>query len=566
MKKETVFNGWYYTYKTNKIGERAEKILGKGGFGCVYEIQKQVLKEAIMKSAMKVIHIPGEDDSYGYLDYTEEQRRMLIQEQVKKAIKEIEAQIKMQGNPNIVRIEDYCVVKKTEPKIGFDLFIRMELLDPIIRRGEKINFSREDIIRMGIDMCNALAECHSKSILHRDVKPQNIFRGERGEYKLGDFGISRVQEDTIGVYSNSLTVKYASPEALLPNTAQDSRADIYSLGLVLYELLNQNRLPFLPSPSEIPRADDINRAVDRRMKGEPVPEIKGIGDGLNCILRKACAFEKEERYNSADEMRCALEALVSNEIIYNQIKPSIEKMPNKIAIVGVGGCGCNLLNYIIDNEMQATDFAQIDFIASATDESLLQKNRAEIKIEFGTDTCRGMACRGNPELGAHAAIENRREFNKLFREKDYKTVIVVCGLGRGTGGGGAPEICKFAKQAGATTVAITMYPFVFEGDEYMNNADEAIDKLYETADLLFMSRAEDVLKFSKNDTSIQNAMNNSCIFMSEIIRAVFETSVSGVFEAKNWEASIESLEKKSTGNSELYMRGLINNLEIYATN
>ncbi|MGN0962766.1 MAG: protein kinase, partial [Clostridia bacterium] len=126
---------------------------------------------------------------------------------------------------------------------------------------------RQDLIKLGIDMCRALELCRKKEIIHRDIKPENIFISEDGNFKLGDFGVAANADKTLGGLSKKGTYSFMAPEVYKADPYGPT-VDIYSLGIVLYRLLNNLNEPFLVDNSEI---DDYAKAFEWRMKGEQLP-------------------------------------------------------------------------------------------------------------------------------------------------------------------------------------------------------------------------------------------------------------------------------------------------------
>ncbi len=204
----------------------------------------------------------------------------------------------LRGNTNVVDYLDHRFQNWADSSgFGCDLLIRMELLTDlrsIIKAGKQ--FTEEEVLRIGRDICTALVLCHGNHILHRDIKPENIMVNKNGHYKLGNFGVSRILESTpTAVAMTGVgTPEYAAPEQF--SGKQDTRMDIYSLGLILYELSNQNRLPF--AASGYARQED----VQKRQIGVPLPRPVNAGDGLWRIIQKACAYKPQDRYATAKEM------------------------------------------------------------------------------------------------------------------------------------------------------------------------------------------------------------------------------------------------------------------------
>lgn len=119
----------------------------------------------------------------------------------------------------------------------------MELLTPLNEYYAEHPPTEKDILRLGIDICRALEMCAKNKIIHRDVKPSNIFISPNGDYKLGDFGVARRIEATCGAFSKKGTYDYMAPE-VYRDAIYDTRADLFSLGIVLYKLMNSGRIPF----------------------------------------------------------------------------------------------------------------------------------------------------------------------------------------------------------------------------------------------------------------------------------------------------------------------------------
>lgn len=281
-------------------------VLGEGSFGKVYRA-KRVEYGRTFYSAIKVLTVPknqqevkvarsqGMDDGeiYNYF-------RSLVDN----LLDEITLMDNLKGAKNIVGIEDYKIVER-EGEIGWDIFIRMELLTPFDSFVSNPEFSQKDVIRLGVDICTALENCEQNHVVHRDIKPDNIFISRFGEYKLGDFGIARKLEATQANLSRKGTLNYMAPE-VYKSEEYGSNVDIYSLGMVLYTLLNNNRIAFLPPYPQPISYKDNEVALSRRLSGEPLALPCNASASLGMAIAKACAYNPCDRYQSATEFKNAL--------------------------------------------------------------------------------------------------------------------------------------------------------------------------------------------------------------------------------------------------------------------
>ena len=287
-------------------GWETVKLIGRGSFGAVYEIKRILEKVDIEeKAALKVISIPQNvsDIEEMYNDgYDNESITETFNEHLNNIVAEYSMMKKMNDCVNIVNCDDIRYIQHDDG-IGWDIFIKMELLTPLTKSLPEA-ISDDIVIKLGSDICNALVACKKFDVVHRDIKPQNIFISPNGDYKLGDFGIAKTVEKTMGGTKIG-TYKYMAPE-VYNNRPYGSSADIYSLGLVMYWLLNEHRMPFLPLPPEKIGVSKEEEARCRRMSGEPLPPPKNGSDRLKQIVLKACEYDPKDRFLSAAEMCEAL--------------------------------------------------------------------------------------------------------------------------------------------------------------------------------------------------------------------------------------------------------------------
>ena len=290
----------------NYPGWRIVRKIGSGSFGTVYEIEREAYPE---KAALKVISIPQENEeidelrSEGYDDGTIKKH---FRTGLDKIADEYAMMARLKGYSGIVHCEDVQTVPH-EDGLGWDIYIRMELLTPLKKSMPK-RTDDETVINIGTDLCEALEVCEENNIIHRDIKPENIFVTRDGHYKLGDFGIAKISEGT-ATGTKTGTYDYMAPE-VYNNQQYSNKEDIYSLGMVLYWMLNNRTAPFLPASGNIiPTADMKQAAWVRRFLGEQLPEPVNGSSELKEIIMKACAFDPSDRFQNAAEMREALEAL-----------------------------------------------------------------------------------------------------------------------------------------------------------------------------------------------------------------------------------------------------------------
>lgn len=306
-----VFGRW-------QIGELIGR--GSGGKSAVFRlIRKRGSWEE--NSALKVINLIEErGDPVKLPEFRRKDYEAACQVCTETAEQEVRLMENLRGNTNIVDYLDHDFEDWSDSlSFGRDMLIRMELLRDLrsaLQSGKQ--FAEKEIIKVGRDICQALVLCHEKQILHRDIKPENIFINRDGNYKLGDFGISRILNTTPGAMASTGigTPEYAAPEQ--GSGRYDHRVDIYSLGLVLYELANGNKLPFARS-SYVQQEEVLRRQI-----GEQLPAPSQAAAALSGVILKACAFRPADRYQSAQEMLSALNALT-----HPTLPQPTEKPPQK---------------------------------------------------------------------------------------------------------------------------------------------------------------------------------------------------------------------------------------------
>lgn len=274
---------------------------GSGGKTAVFRLVRSDSDRGA--SALKVVNLIEERGRFEALSPRRREEYLAVREECScSAEQEVWMMDDLRGNTNIVDYLDHTFVDwADETGFGRDLLIRMELLKDLrseLHSGRQ--FSEAEVLKVGRDICTALILCHRKNILHRDVKPENIFRNKDGNYKLGDFGVSRVLDACPGAVASTGIGTYEYWPAEQMTGRYDTRVDTYSLGLVLYELSNRNRLPFAAS------AYTTSREVSQRLSGAELPAPCNASPALAEVILKACAFDPEDRFPSAGAMLRAL--------------------------------------------------------------------------------------------------------------------------------------------------------------------------------------------------------------------------------------------------------------------
>jgi len=291
---EKVWQDWTVTGK-----------IGEGSFGQVFRAEKESygIKQ---QSAIKVVRIPEDEDELervrSSFELDDEELKDYFYPQLEKLKKEIELMMKLDDN-NIVKIHDFEIKESFDSNIGWCMLIRMELLECLEKYVKSNDITVEDVVNIGEDILSCLQTCEDNDIIHRDIKPANLFRNEKGVYKLGDFGIARDMKTVAGTLSHKGTENYMAPEVYL-GKSYTSNIDIYALGIVLYKLLNKNRLPFMNE--EKLTAGSVERAFQKRNTGEEVPKPLQASDDLYKIIKKMCAYDPNERFQTAREVKDAL--------------------------------------------------------------------------------------------------------------------------------------------------------------------------------------------------------------------------------------------------------------------
>ncbi|MDO4549474.1 MAG: serine/threonine-protein kinase, partial [Clostridia bacterium] len=404
--------------------------IGRGSFGRVYELYREEFADRYV-SALKWIALPKDKDEIDELRserMSDGEIRSYYGGFIKSLNSEIRLMSELGGNSHIVNYLDHLIIERKD-EIGWDILIRMELLKPLDKLMSEKTLSNNDVAVIGAHICQALDVCGRHGIIHRDIKPANIFISPDGNYKLGDFGVARTMEKTLNNMSRKGTPLYMAPEVYRCEPT-DLTADIYSLGLVLYQLLNGNRVPFLPIDTA-PSYEQREAALERRIKGDPLPPPVHADKNISRIILKACAYKRGDRYKNALEMKRDLERFL------DQSAPS---SPNKGLRIGIAATLVVCVAFWLASRMMKTPVSPEPaqsalpspsvIVVEPTPESIIQPSpeNAEVQTDLTLDEIIDMQQR-LMELGwldasepsgkydaatSHAVIDMKRHTNEIL--------------------------------------------------------------------------------------------------------------------------------------------------------
>jgi len=258
-----------------------EKLVGSGGMSNVFRAHDRLLERTV---ALKILHEQFTRDE----DYVERFRREA------RAVAQL-------AHPNIVTVIDRGE-QDSRQYIVFE-FVEGENLKEVVSRGP---LAVHDALELALQVARALAFAHTRGLVHRDVKPQNVLLNEDGQAKVTDFGIAR-SLDVQGVTQTGTvlgTSDYIAPEQARGQKV-DPKTDVYSLGVVLYELLT----------GEVPFSGDNFVAVAMRHVNEPAPSVlerrPDCSVRLDLAIQRAMAKDPADRFESMDDFVAELEACLA---------------------------------------------------------------------------------------------------------------------------------------------------------------------------------------------------------------------------------------------------------------
>ena len=258
-----------------------ERELGKGAMGVVYLGRDPVIGRRV---ALKTIRATAEDDS----EQREFNERFMREAQAAGTL----------SHPNIVTIHDVGEEVETQTSFIAMEYVEGKNLKQLLK--DKVAFSWDRIAEIAMSVADALDYAHRRGIVHRDVKPANIILTNDGTVKITDFGIAKIETSSLTETGQFLgTPNYMSPEQVT-GEAVDGRSDLFSLGVVLYELLTK-RKPFLGD-----NLTSISYKIVHEEFPQPQTYDATIPGEFNPILAQALAKDPAARFQSGKDFLAAL--------------------------------------------------------------------------------------------------------------------------------------------------------------------------------------------------------------------------------------------------------------------
>ena len=293
--------------------------LGRKGGTTVYSVKSTKSEQFYI---LKHISVPETQRQVDALILTgaaadEEAAQAYYQQVVSDYRDELEQLEALANSPNLACFHSYEITPKEEG-VGFDVYLLAEQRTSLETYLAETSITQSSAVNLAMDLCNALTDLRAAGLIHRDVKPANIFLSPQGHFMLGDMGIAKIDELKYCSMPESMISPYSAPELFDLMANVNETIDLYAVGSILYRIYNGGHAPFEDEKTSAKAADK------QRITGQELPTPMFADYEMAEIILKACAFRMEDRYQTPDEMKQALvDYMLRNQVGDEPITPPI---------------------------------------------------------------------------------------------------------------------------------------------------------------------------------------------------------------------------------------------------
>lgn len=331
MQTTTVFGTW-----------QISKPLGTGTYGKTYEITNFTGEAGIyklIKIPVELIKNPDEFPVKTHKDRAKEIRNDFLGSV---------AYINLNDEwKHFVKYED-CSVVPSDDFTTLSVSVRMEKLLSLSAVLERQSLSQDEVLRLAVNVCRCLEKCREMDYVYTNLKPNNIFITSTG-CKLGDFGTFGLYEPKKINVAMRKSQDYMAPEMIKFGEINPT-SDTYALGLIMYSLLNNNKLPFIPRYEDQVGINDANLAIEKRCANYVFTDPDDASEEVKKIIFKACDSSVSNRYESPTEMKNDLLAALGEQREENPFEKSVEiPLDNSDSSDDVPNIMENITTYEYDN-------------------------------------------------------------------------------------------------------------------------------------------------------------------------------------------------------------------------
>jgi len=285
-------------------GWNVHRTICKTNSGTLYEMIRELPDKTEVAALTEISTVYSDKDIQALKEngYSDQAISDHYHAQLQELAKGYSLMLNMKDQRNILYCDDLKYVRHAD-NFGWTLFVKTErfLPAPQLLSGD---YNEKTVLTVGMDICRALVQCQKHGIIHRDIRPQHILMSDDGSYKLSAFN-NAATDNQPAPPPRLASFDYIAPE-LYQGLPCSAKTDLYSLGLVMYSMMNHHRLPFLPLTENAPSEEDFSSAFQSRISGTPIPPPAQGCEELKSIVAKACAHDPDDRYASPQEMYDAL--------------------------------------------------------------------------------------------------------------------------------------------------------------------------------------------------------------------------------------------------------------------
>ena len=271
---------------------------------------------------LKHISVPESQKQVDALIYTgaaatKEDAQKYYEQVVSDYQSELETLESLSSSPNLDCYRSYQIAPK-EDAVGYDVYLLAEHRKTLVDYLADNAMTHVCAVNLGMDLCSALMDLRAAGLIHRDVKPSNIYLSSQGHFILGDLGIAKIDDLKYCSMPEHMLSSYSAPELFSLVGSIEPTTDLYSVGIILYRIFNGNHGPFEDEKTSAKAADKL------RITGKELPAPMYADYEMTSIILKACAFQPADRYQTPEELRNELvEYMKRNQVEDTLIAPPI---------------------------------------------------------------------------------------------------------------------------------------------------------------------------------------------------------------------------------------------------